>query len=402
SELTTEIPGGKAGHTIEPIEHAGCYAPAGRYALPSTVMMTAVTARVAGCKKVTVASPNPSDMILATAAVSGADCVLAVGGAQAIAAMAYGFEDLDPCDLIAGPGNRFVTAAKKLVHGDCGIDMIAGPSELVLVADESAEPATIAADLLGQAEHDEDARPFLITTSASLADAVIVHSLAAVDPVCKQFRITESRVHVVPHPRYDRPRDAALTREDARVRLGLDSDEMIFGFAGMIRPYKGLEELCEVFRGLGGRGARLVIGGGPIDEAYGTKIQSIADSVEMIEGKIRRLDDTEHHDLLTASDVMVLPYRSILTSGALVHAMTVGRSVIGPRIGVFEELIGNEGGLLYDVNGTRGLSVVLDDAIARRSELDMMGKRNGDLAMGWSPSEIARQTLGIIESVRRR
>ncbi len=172
SELTTEVPGGKAGHTIEPIEHAGCYAPAGRYALPSTVMMTAVTARVAGCKKITVASPNPSDMILASAAVSGADSVLAVGGAHAVAAMAYGFQELAPCNLIAGPGNRFVTAAKKLVHGDCGIDMIAGPSELVLVADESANPATVAADLLGQAEHDVDARPFLITTSAVVADMV--------------------------------------------------------------------------------------------------------------------------------------------------------------------------------------------------------------------------------------
>ena len=172
SELTTEVPGGKAGHTIEPVEHAGCYAPAGRYALPSTVMMTAVTARVAGCKRVTVASPNPSDMILATAAVSGADSVLAVGGAHAIAAMAYGFENLERCDMIAGPGNRFVTAAKKIVHGDCGIDMIAGPSELVLVADESSDPATVAADLLGQAEHDVDARPFLITTSAVVADMV--------------------------------------------------------------------------------------------------------------------------------------------------------------------------------------------------------------------------------------
>lgn len=172
SELTTDVPGGKAGHTIEPVEHAGCYAPAGRYALPSTVMMTAVTARVAGCKRVTVASPKPSDMILAAAAVSGADSVLAIGGAQAIAAMAYGFENFERCDLIAGPGNRFVTAAKKIVHGDCGIDMIAGPSELVLVADESADPATVAADLLGQAEHDVDARPFLVTTSAVVADMV--------------------------------------------------------------------------------------------------------------------------------------------------------------------------------------------------------------------------------------
>jgi phosphoribosyl-ATP pyrophosphohydrolase/phosphoribosyl-AMP cyclohydrolase/histidinol dehydrogenase len=172
SELTTDVPGGKAGHTIEPVEHAGCYAPAGRYALPSTVMMTAVTAKVAGCDRVTVASPNPSDMILASAAVAGADAVLAVGGAHAIAAMAYGFDGFNRCDMIAGPGNRFVTAAKKIVLGDCGIDMLAGPSELVLVADETADPATVAADLLGQAEHDVDARPFLITTSAAVADMV--------------------------------------------------------------------------------------------------------------------------------------------------------------------------------------------------------------------------------------
>lgn len=172
SELNTEVPGGKAGHTIEPIHHAGCYAPGGRYSLPSTVMMTAVTARVAGCKRVTVASPNPTDIVLATAAVSGADAVLAFGGAHAIAAMAYGFDGFERCDLIAGPGNRYVTAAKKIVHGDCGIDMMAGPSELVLVADESADPETVAADLLGQAEHDVDARPFLVTTSETFAHSV--------------------------------------------------------------------------------------------------------------------------------------------------------------------------------------------------------------------------------------
>ena len=187
SELSTDVPGGRAGHTIEPIEHAGCYAPAGRYALPSTVMMTAVTARVAGCQRVTVASPNPSDMILATAAVSGADSVLAVGGAHAIAAMALGFDGFERCDLIAGPGNRFVTAAKKIVHGDCGIDMLAGPSELVLVADESANPVTVAADLLGQAEHDVDARPFLITTSEQIAEAVAAEVIKQVEalPSCE-------------------------------------------------------------------------------------------------------------------------------------------------------------------------------------------------------------------------
>ena len=173
TELETPVPGGLAGHTIEPIEHVGCYAPAGRYALPSTVLMTVVPAVVAGCEKITLATPNPSDLMLATAAIAGADQVLAVGGAHAIAAMAYGFSDLPRCDLIVGPGNRWVTAAKKLVSGDCGIDMLAGPSELVLVADETADADTIAADLLAQAEHDVDARPFLVTTSQAIAEQVI-------------------------------------------------------------------------------------------------------------------------------------------------------------------------------------------------------------------------------------
>ena len=170
--LSTSVPGGLAGHTIEPIANAGCYAPAGRFALPSTVLMTAVTAKVAGCEHIVVASPNPSDIILAAAFVAGADQVLAIGGAHAIAAMAYGFEGFTRCDLIAGPGNRWVTAAKKIVSGDCGIDMLAGPSELALVADATADPVTIAADLLAQAEHDVDARPFLILTDASIADAI--------------------------------------------------------------------------------------------------------------------------------------------------------------------------------------------------------------------------------------
>ena len=172
-ELTVDVPGGKAGHDIVPIKRVGCYAPAGRYALPSTVLMTVVPAIAAGCEEVILATPNPSDLMLATAAVAGATRILAVGGAHAVAAMAYGFDDFERCDLICGPGNRWVTAAKKVVSGDCGIDMLAGPSELVVVADGSANPSTVAADLLAQSEHDADARPFMITTSRPFAEQVI-------------------------------------------------------------------------------------------------------------------------------------------------------------------------------------------------------------------------------------
>ena len=170
--LEAAIAGGRAGHDLVPIASAGCYAPGGRYPLPSSVLMTAATARAAGVERVVVVSPKPTACTLAAAALAGADELWAVGGAQAIAALAYGTESLEPVDFICGPGNRWVTAAKKLVYGDVGIDGLAGPSELLVLADETADPATVAADLIAQAEHDADARPILVTTSARLADEV--------------------------------------------------------------------------------------------------------------------------------------------------------------------------------------------------------------------------------------
>ena len=174
SEVTLEIDGGRAGQFIAPVGRAGCYAPGGRYPLPSSVLMTAVTAKVAGVESVVVASPRPAFVTLAAAAVAGADAVLAVGGAHAVAAMAYGFEGLQPCDVVVGPGNRWVTAAKQLVSSSVGIDLLAGPSELVVLADETADAVTVAADLLAQAEHDPEALPVLVTTSEALAEAVEV------------------------------------------------------------------------------------------------------------------------------------------------------------------------------------------------------------------------------------
>jgi len=170
-ETDMPIPGGAAGQTIAPVERAGCYAPGGRYPLPSSVLMTAVTARVAGVKEVWVASPRPRPETLAAAAIAEADSVLAVGGAQAIAGMAFGV-GVPACDVIVGPGNRFVSAAKVLVSHRVRIDMVAGPSELVVLADESADASLVAADLLAQAEHDPDARVVLVSTDRSVLDAV--------------------------------------------------------------------------------------------------------------------------------------------------------------------------------------------------------------------------------------
>ena len=171
-DVMVPVPGGFAGHRIVPVERAGCYAPGGRYPLPSTVLMTAITARVAGVAQVIVASPKPSSLVLAAAAVAGADAVLPIGGAHAIAALAYGAGPIPACDVVVGPGNRYVTAAKHCVSRTVGIDTLAGPSELVIFADLSADPRLVAADLLAQAEHDSDALPVLVACDAALAARV--------------------------------------------------------------------------------------------------------------------------------------------------------------------------------------------------------------------------------------
>lgn len=170
--LSVSVCGGKTGHSLLPIASAGCYAPGGRYPLPSSVIMTAMTAQVAGVGRIIVASPKPTAIVRAAAFVSGAHALLAVGGAHAIAALAYGIKGLEPVDVIVGPGNRYVTAAKSIVSSFVKIDALAGPSECLVVADGGADASTIAADLLAQAEHDDDARAILVTTSEPLLAGV--------------------------------------------------------------------------------------------------------------------------------------------------------------------------------------------------------------------------------------
>ncbi len=171
SDLDVEVPGGRAGHILRPVASVGAYAPGGRYPLPSTVLMTVVPARVAGVTQVWVASPRPNEVTLAAAHVAGADGLLAIGGAQAIAAMAFG--TLSPrCDLIVGPGNKWITAAKKHLFGEIGIDGLAGPSEIMVIADSTSDPSLVARDLIAQAEHDPDARPILVAFSFEFMDRV--------------------------------------------------------------------------------------------------------------------------------------------------------------------------------------------------------------------------------------
>ena len=156
---------------ITPIERVGCYVPGGRFSLVSTLLMTAIPAQVAGVREIVAVCPRPNAELLAAADRLGIERLARVGGAQAIAALAYGTRSVPRVDKILGPGNRFVTAAKQLVSGDCGIDLPAGPTEAVVLA-ARGNPEWIAADLLAQAEHAPDAAALLVTTSIELARAV--------------------------------------------------------------------------------------------------------------------------------------------------------------------------------------------------------------------------------------
>ena len=170
--LDTEIDGAKLGHRIIPIEKAGCYIPGGNYPLPSTAVMTIVPAKTAGVKKVIACSPKIQDVTIVACDLAGADKIYKAGGVQAVAAMAYGTETIEKVDKIVGPGNKFVTAAKKQVYGECGIDFLAGPSEVLVIADDTANPKYVAADMLAQCEHDKDARAYLICFSDEFANEV--------------------------------------------------------------------------------------------------------------------------------------------------------------------------------------------------------------------------------------
>jgi histidinol dehydrogenase len=159
---------------VEPLARVGVYAPGGKARYPSSVLMSAVPAAVAGVGEIIVASPDTSPEVRAACHLAGVHALLDAGGAQAVAALAYGTESVPRVDKIVGPGNLYVAAAKRLVFGEVGIDSIAGPSEILVIADETADPVVVAADLLSQAEHDEGAYPLLVTTSRELAERVVL------------------------------------------------------------------------------------------------------------------------------------------------------------------------------------------------------------------------------------
>lgn len=175
SWMRTVEPGIRVGQKVEPLDSVGCYAPGGRYPLPSTVLMTAIPAQVAGVRRIQVASPRPAQETLAAAAIIGVTDVFRIGGAQAISAFAYGTESVPQVAKIVGPGNSYVTSAKRMVAFDASIDFLAGPTEIVYVA-HNGSPAYVASDLVAQAEHDPETLPIFITSSLKFADRVVAEA----------------------------------------------------------------------------------------------------------------------------------------------------------------------------------------------------------------------------------
>lgn len=181
----TEADGTVLGQQIMPLDRVGIYVPGGKASYPSSVLMNALPAKVAGVREIVMAVPTPdnevNELVLAAAWIAGVDRVFSIGGAQAVAALAYGTETVPAVDKIVGPGNIYVATAKRMVFGKVGIDMIAGPSEILVYADEGSNPDWMAMDLFSQAEHDEDAQAILLSESQALLDAV-QHSLEKLLP----------------------------------------------------------------------------------------------------------------------------------------------------------------------------------------------------------------------------
>lgn len=193
----TEADGTVLGQKVTPLDRAGLYVPGGKASYPSSVLMNAIPAKVAGVPEVVMVVPTPrgelNELVLAAACIAGVDRVFTIGGAQAVAALAYGTESVPPVDKIVGPGNIYVATAKRHVFGKVGIDMIAGPSEILVVCDGQTDPDWIAMDLFSQAEHDEDAQSILVSPDAAFLDRV-AESIARLLPTLERAAIARTSI----------------------------------------------------------------------------------------------------------------------------------------------------------------------------------------------------------------
>src|SRR6202166_1135188 len=227
---TLEVePGVNISQIVRPIEAIGCYVPGGRFSLLSTLLMTVIPAQVAGVKRIVVVSPKPNAELLAAARMLGVTRIARIGGAQAIAALAYGTKSIAAVDTIFGPGNRFVTAAKQLVSGDCAIDLPAGPTEAIVLA-EDGNPAWMAADLLAQAEHAPDAGSFMVTTSRDFAVRIQLEMGKQVRALPKSNPAQQSSVRsgaILLAPSMERACEFVNRFAPEHLSLPQDTDELV-------------------------------------------------------------------------------------------------------------------------------------------------------------------------------
>lgn len=246
-------PGLFTGQRTIPVDRAGLYVPAGRFPLLSTVIMTSAPALAAGCGEVVLCTPprlHPNGSrpyadpgILAAAQLCGVHRVFACGGAQAIAAMAYGTESIPRCDVIVGPGNRFVAEAKRQVYGTVGIDMLAGPTEVFIIADSSANPAWVAADLLAQAEHDPDAQAVLATPDRDLANAVaaqLEHQLETLETAETARTSLQRNGCIIITKDLEEATRLANRKAPEHLELALDEGPQLERLAAMVHNYGSL------------------------------------------------------------------------------------------------------------------------------------------------------------------
>ncbi|MBS1248615.1 MAG: Histidinol dehydrogenase [Chloroflexi bacterium] len=227
---TTEM-GGLLGQRATPVERAGVYIPGGSAPLPSSLLMSVIPAQVAGVERIVITTPpNPHDTILAAAHICGVDEVYQIGGAQAVAAMAFGTESVPKVDTIVGAGNLFVTLAKQQVYGIVGLDGLAGPTETMVIADETANPAWVAADLLAQAEHDPLASAILLTTSQALAESVQTEVAQQMETLSRREIIAQSldaRGGVVITPDLDTAADLANAYAAEHLCLAVEDPQTL-------------------------------------------------------------------------------------------------------------------------------------------------------------------------------
>ena len=225
-----EPAGGMIDEVTRPLERVGIYVPGGKALYPSSVLMTAIPARVAGVDEIVMVSPRVSSTVLAAAKIAGVSRVYRIGGAHAIAALAYGTETIPQVDKIVGPGNVYVETAKRLVFGTVGIDMLAGPSEVLIVADETAVPSFAAADLIAQAEHDEDALCLIIATSEAFLTAVEKELFLQLDATTRQAiarkSIERNCVMILAHP-LDKALELANRIAPEHLELMTENPEML-------------------------------------------------------------------------------------------------------------------------------------------------------------------------------